>query len=78
MASEYRKSATKGEYYSDLANYGYDDNKTVLVDETTISEVINSIETDVGEVINMLDDIKGLAEIDEAREKLEELSLKLY
>ena len=40
--------------------------------------MIDDIEADVNEIRDMLDDIKGLSEIDEVKEKISSLSMKLY
>lgn len=76
--SKYRNEALDGYTYDDLAEYGYANNKESLIPESIIESVINDIESDVNEIRNMLDDIKGLSEIDEVKEKLSSLSQKLY
>ena len=76
--SKYRKEATDGYFYSDLVDYGYDDNKEELVPESTVKSVIDDIESDVNEIVGMLESIKGLSEIEEIKEKVDELSYKLY
>lgn len=76
--SKYRNDALDGYTYSDLAEYGFDDNKENLIPESTVKSVIDNIESDVNEIRDMLDDIKGLTEIDEVKEKISLLSMKLY
>ena len=76
--SKYRKEATDGYFYSDLVDYGYDDNKEELIPESTVKSVIDDIESDVNEIVGMLESIKGLSEIEEIKEKVDELSYKLY
>ena len=76
--STYRNEATDGYCYSDLIDYGYDDNKEDLIPKSTVTGVIDKIETDVNEIIQMLEGISGLTEIDEAMLKLSVLSRKLY
>ena len=61
-----------------MAEYGFDDNKENLIPESTVKSVIDDIEADVNEIRDMLDDIKGLSEIDEVKEKISSLSMKLY
>ena len=53
--SKYRKEATDGYFYSDLVDYGYDDNKEELVPQSTVESVINDIESDVDEIEALLD-----------------------
>lgn len=77
-SSKYRNDALDGYTYDDLAEYGYADNKENLIPESTIESVINNIEYDVNEIRDMLDNIKGLSEIEEVKEKLSSLSHKLY
>ena len=40
--------------------------------------MIDDIESDVNEIMGMLESIKGLSEIEEIKEKVDELSYKLY
>ncbi len=76
--SKYRNAATDGYTYTDLVEYGYDDNKENLIPESTVKGVIDDIESDVNEIEDLLDEIKGLTEIDEVKEKVSALSEKLY
>ena len=76
--SKYRKEATDGYFYSDLIDYGYDNNKEELVPQSTIESVINDIESDVDEIEALLDNISGLTEIEEIKDKVKELAEKLY
>lgn len=76
--SKYRNDALDGYTYDDLSDYGYDDNKEILIPESKVENVIDDIESDVNEIRDMLDDIKGLSEIDEIKEKISSLSQKLY
>ena len=76
--SKYRKEATDGYFYSDLVDYGYDDNKEELIPQSTVESVINDIESDVDEIESLLDSILGLTEVDEIKEKVKELAEKLY
>lgn len=75
---KYRNDTLDGYTYSDLAEYGYDDNKEILIPESTVKRVIDDIESDVNEIRDLLDDIKGLAEIDDVKDKVSSLSQKLY
>lgn len=77
-SSKYRNDALDGYTYSDLAEYGYDDNKEILIPESTVKSVIDDIESDVNEIRDLLDDIKGLIEIDDVKDKISSLSQKLY
>lgn len=76
--SKYRNRALDGYTYNDLIEYGYDDNKENLVPESTVKSVIDNIESDINEIMGMLENIKGLSEIEEIKEKVDELSDKLY
>jgi len=77
--SEYRKAITgNGFAYSELVEFGYDDGKENLIPESAVIDVINDIESDVNDIIDLLNDITGLTEIDRIKADLEELSLKLY
>lgn len=76
--SKYRNKALDGYTYNDLIEYGYDDNKEDLIPESTVKGVIDNIESDVNVIRDMLGSIKGLSEIEEIKEKVDELSYKLY
>lgn len=77
--SEYRDDiSNSGMFYSELSDYDCDNDEEKLILESDVMRVINTIESNVGEIIDMLENIKGLSEIDEAKEKLKELSEKLY
>ena len=76
--SKYRNEALDGYTYNDLIEYGYDDNKENLIPESTVKSVIDNIESDINEIMGMLENIKGLSEIEEIKEKVDELSDKLY
>lgn len=75
---KYRNDATTGYLYNELVDYGYDDNKEVLIPLSIVEGVINDIESDVKDIESLLDGISGLTEIDEVKQKLDELSTKLY
>ena len=75
---KYRNEATTGYLYDELVDYGYDDNKEVLIPLSTVESVINDIESDVKEIEDLLYGISGLDVIDEVKRKLDELTTKLY
>lgn len=75
---KYRNEALDGYTYNDLVNYGYDDGKEDLIPKSVVENVIDNIECDINEIKNMLVCIEGLSEVDEIKEKLNELSEKLY
>lgn len=75
---KYRNEALDGYTYNDLVNYGYDDEKEDLIPKSVVENVIDNIECDINEIKNMLVCIEGLSEVDEIKEKLNELSEKLY
>lgn len=76
--SEYRNDALDGYTYNDLEEYGYDDNKEILIPKSIVESVIDKIESDVNEIRDLIDEIKGLTEIDEIKDKISLLSRKLY
>ena len=76
--SKYRNEALDGYTYNDLIEYGYDDNKENLIPESTVKSVIDNIESDVNVIIDMLEGIRGLLEIEEIKEMVNNLSEKLY
>ena len=76
--SKYRNEALDGYTYNDLIEYGYDDNEENLIPESSVKSVIDDIESDVHEIRDMLDGIKGLSEIEEIKDRINELSEKLY
>lgn len=75
---KYRNEALDGYTYNDLINYGFDDSKEDFIPESIVKSVIDNIESDINEIKNMLVCIEGLSEVDEIKEKLNELSEKLY
>ena len=76
--SKYRNKALDGYTYNDLIEYGYDDNKEDLIPESTVKGVIDDIESDVNVIRDMLEGIRGLLEIEEIKEMVNNLSEKLY
>ena len=76
--SKYRNEALDGYTYNDLIEYGYEDNKENLIPESTVKSVIDDIESDVNEIRDMLEGIRGLSEIEEIKEMVNNLSGKLY
>ena len=76
--SKYRNNALDGYTYNDLIEYGYDDNKENLIPESTVKSVIDNIESDVNVIRDMLEGIRGLSEIEEIKEMVNNLSEKLY
>lgn len=68
--SKYKNAVLDRYTYSDLEVYGFNKNKENLIPESTVKSVIDDIESDVNEIKDMLDDIKGLSEIDEVKEKI--------
>lgn len=75
---KYRNDATTGYLYNELVDSGYDDNKEVLIPLSIIEGVINDIELDVKDIKYLLDGISGLTEIDEIKQKVDELAAKLF
>ena len=76
--SKYRNEALDGYTYNDLIEYGYDNNKENLIPESTVKSVIDNIESDVNVIRDMLEGIRGLSEIEEIKEMVNNLSEKLY
>lgn len=77
MVRKYREKATDGFTYNDLINYGYDE-KEDLIPVGIVDDVLNNIESDIRDVIDLLNGITGLSEIDEIRNNLTVLEEKLY
>ena len=75
---DYRNIATTGYLYNELVDYGYDNSKELLIPLSTIESVINDIESDVKDIESLLDVISGLTEIDEIKQKVNELATKLF
>lgn len=75
---QYRNKATDGFTYNDLVNYGYDKNNIDLIPIDEINTVLDCIESDIKEINGLLESINGLSEIDEIKEKLNSLEMKLY
>jgi pyruvate carboxylase len=79
IASEYRNrikdDAVK---YDEMTDYGYDDCKEYLIPESTVKYVLDAIESDVIDVMNILEHIEGLTEIDEAKDMLKVIAAKIY
>ena len=75
---EYREKATDGFTFNDLINYGYDNGKEDLIPISMVNDILDYIESDVKDIIHLLDGIKGLSEIDEVKDRLEVLEEKLY
>ena len=79
IASEYRNAIKDDAVkYDEMADYEYDDCKEYLIPESTVKGVIDTIEDEVNSIFSILEDIEGLAEIDNAKARLRELSRKLY
>lgn len=78
MIGKYRKEATDGFTYSDLVNYGYDNNKEDLIPVNNVKDVLDSIESDIKDISDLLNKIDGLSEIDDIKHMLEALEDKLY
>lgn len=77
--NEYRREIDESSMpYEDLVDYGYDDNKTLLIPEHTVKEVLDKIEGNINDVKDLLNNIKGLSEVDEIKDLINELSEKLY
>lgn len=75
---KYRNEALDGYTYNDLINYGFDDSKEDFIPESVVKSVIDNIESDVNVIRDMLDGIRGLSEIEEIKEMVDNLSGKLY
>ena len=70
---KYRQDLKYNEVVVGEYNHG---EKMLYVDE--VEATLNLIENRVNEICNLLESIKGLDVIDEAKEKLEALSVDLY
>ena len=78
MVGKYREDATDGFTFNDLVNYGYDNGKEDLIPVSMVNDVLDAIESDVRDIFHLLDRIKGLSEIEEIKDKVEDLEQKLY
>lgn len=79
ITSEYRNTIDREALkYNELIDHGYDDCKEFLIPETAVKGVLDTVEDNVNEIVNLLEDIEGLSEIDTVKTKLKELSYKLY
>lgn len=75
---KYREKATDGFTFNDLVNYGYDNGKEDLIPISIVNDVLDLIESDVKDIVYLLDGIKGLSEIDEIKNRLGILEKMLY
>jgi uncharacterized protein YllA (UPF0747 family) len=76
---KYREYINKEAYqYSDLVEYGFDNNKEELIPKSVVIQIIDKIESDVNDINHMLEPIEGLTELDEIKEQVSELSTELY
>jgi len=64
--------------YSDIPDYGYDDNKTNFVEEIEIINIIDDIESRIKDIEDLLKPIEGLSEINEIKEKVKILVEMVY
>jgi len=79
MISEFRNNIkAEGINYEDLEDSGYDDGKEMLIPESAVKGMLDTIEDEVNKIYALLEDVVGLSEIDEIKEKLKDLSYKLY
>lgn len=78
MVSKYRKKISNGFTYDDLKYYGYDNGKEDFVTVSSVTNVLDLIESDVREISDLLSKINGLTEIEEIKCKVELLEEKLY
>ena len=78
MVGKYREVATDGFTYNDLVNYGYDDGKEDLIPVSLVNNILDAIESDVRDIIHLLNGVEGLSEINEVKYKLYTLEEKLY
>ena len=78
MVSKYRKKISNGFTYDDLKYYGYDNGKEDFVTVSSVTNVLDLIESDVREISDLLNKISGLTEIDEIKCKVKLLEEKLY
>lgn len=78
MAYEYRNQATNGIMFNDLLSeqdcHKYDE-EFVSVDD--VKQVMDNIESDVSDIKDLLEDIKGIEVIEDAQRKLNVLYEKL-
>lgn len=78
MVSKYRKKISNGFTYDDLKYQGYDNGKEDFVTVSSVTNVLDLIESDVREISDLLSKISGLTEIEDIKCKVELLEEKLY
>ena len=64
--------------YSDMTDYGYDDNKTNFIDESELKNILDDIESRIKDIDDLLEPIEGLEEINEIKIKVQELVDMIY
>lgn len=78
MKENYREQIEDVRYtYDDIVEDKHS-KEMFFVDLAETKTVIDCIESDVNDILSLLDPIKGLSEIEEAKDKLIELSSNLY
>lgn len=78
MQGQYRSEILDGYSLEDAEEFLGDDEKEILIPKAAVESVVDSIESDVREIIGILANVKGLTEIDDAKEHLDILAEKLY
>lgn len=64
--------------YRDYDTYEYEELVNTVVKESDVKNLLDQIETDVNDIKDLLEPIKGLSDIDYILNKVNELSNKLY
>ena len=78
MVGEYREDASNSYTFIDLVNCGFASSDEEFVLLSAVSNVLDSIESDIKDLSLLLSDIKGIAEIDKVKDRLEILEEKLF
>lgn len=64
--------------YSEMTDYGFDNDKTRFVEEDEVIKMIDDFETKIKEIESLLDPIEGLSEIEDIKVKVKELVNLVY
>jgi hypothetical protein len=76
--TNYREQIDKEAYqYGDLTDYEFDDREE-FIPKSVVIQIIDEIESDINDINHKLEHINGLTEVDEIKEQVSELSMKLY
>jgi hypothetical protein len=64
--------------YSEMLDYGFDNDKSKFIEEDEVIKMIDDFETKIKEIESLLDPIEGLSEIEDIKIKVKELVDLVY